>query len=99
MNFRENFENSILNTLQIIHMEETIMIRKTIINIVADQINYDPAEVTGHSMLYNDLNMGDDEFQTILALVEDEFDIIVTERDYVEFATVNDIISYVRQNI
>lgn len=97
--FRANFENSILNTLQIIYLEETIMIRKTIIGMLADQINYDPSEINGNSMLYDDLDLSKDEFDTVLSLVEDEFDIVVPELDYLEFATVNDIISYVRQNL
>lgn len=87
-NFRENFENSILNTLQIIYLEETIMIKKSIIGMLADQINFDPTQICGNSMLYDDLDLSNDELETVMALVEDEFDIIVSELDYIEFATV-----------
>ncbi len=37
------------------------MIKKTIISIVADQINYEPTEIKSNSMLYGDLNLDEDE--------------------------------------
>tara|TARA_Y100000588_G_C14008192_1_gene818758 strand:- start:538 stop:843 length:306 start_codon:yes stop_codon:yes gene_type:complete len=92
-------ETSILNTLQIIQIEETMMIKKTVIALLADEIDFDPAEISGNTSLSDDLDLRTDELESVMALIEDEFDIVVSELDYYEFETVNDIINHVRQKI
>lgn len=99
LDFSENVANGILNTLQIIQLEETMMIKKTIITFLANEIDYDPSQITGNTSLSDDLDLRTDELESVMALIEDEFDIVISELDYYEFVTVNDIIGYVRQNL
>ncbi len=55
------------------------MIRKTVFGIVSDQTNYEPGELSTKHSLFDDLSMDGEEFLTLIAILEDEFDIVFDE--------------------
>lgn len=73
------------------------MIRKSIINIVAEQINCDSSELSGSMSLFDDLNVDPDEFLSIISYVEDEFEVEITDEELEEIDTINDVVNYLER--
>lgn len=74
------------------------MVTKIIKEIVAEHVGYDdPAEIASDMSLFEDLSMDDDEFLDMIAIIEDEFGIEISEDIIDGLDSVSDLIRYVKK--
>lgn len=75
------------------------MVKKTVIKIIADQINMKPSELGSNQSLFYDLSMDGDEFMTVIAILEDEFETEFDEDALDEIETVSDLVRFIEDNM
>ncbi len=74
------------------------MVARIVKEIVAEQVGYDdPTEIASDMSLFEDLSMDDDEFLSMISVVEDEFNIEISEELIETIDSVNDVIRCVEQ--
>lgn len=75
------------------------MIKKTVLTIIADQLNVSTSELSVGLSLFDDLNMDGDEFMTVVSLLEDEFDIVCDEETLEELDSIKDLIKFIEESV
>ena len=68
--------------------------------IIAEHVGYEEADEVGSDMsISDDLNLEEESLQDIIASIEDEFGIEIPEEEVETFEFVQDIESFVSENI
>ncbi len=75
------------------------MVKKEVLNILAEQINTNVSELSARMSLFDDLSLDNDEFLSICSLIEDAFDIEFDEAFFEDVDTIQDIIQYIEDSI
>lgn len=76
----------------------TLML-ENIADIVANQLGCDKDNVTGDSLLLEDLSADSLDLVEILLAIEEQYGVVVPDEDIPNFKTVMDIVSYVETNM
>jgi acyl carrier protein len=74
------------------------MVFEKIRAITADVADIAPEQITPESALMDDLDLSSMEIMTMLAEVEDTFELRIPERELRGFITMNDLVEYVVAN-
>jgi acyl carrier protein len=75
------------------------MVKKEVLNIIADQIDTDVSELSAHMSLFDDLSLDQEELLSICSLIEDAFDIEFDDAFIEDVETIQDIIQYTKDSI
>jgi acyl carrier protein len=78
-------------------MDKTLVFEK-IRAITADVADISPEQIAPERALMDDLDLSSMEIMTMLAEVEDEFDLRIPERELRNFITVGDLVDYIVNN-
>jgi acyl carrier protein len=78
-------------------MDKTLVFEK-IRAITADVADIAPEQIAPERALMDDLDLSSMEIMTMLAEVEDEFDLRIPERELRNFITVGDLVDYIVNN-
>ena len=63
-------------------------------NILVEELQLDPEEITPESELANDLGINSIELADLVMLCEDKFGIEIEDDDIHKFVTINDVVAY-----
>lgn len=63
-------------------------------NVLVEELQLDPEEITLDAELANDLGINSIELADLVMLCEDKFDIEIEDDDIHKFITVNDVVTY-----
>lgn len=74
-------------------MDKTVVFEK-IRSILAEIADLSPEEITSERALMDDLDLSSMEIMTLIAGLEDEFDLRIPERELRNFVTVSDLVDY-----
>ncbi len=75
------------------------MVKKEVLNIIADQIDADVSELSVRMSLFDDLSLDQEELLSICSLIEDAFDIEFDDAFIEQLDTIQDIIQYTKDSI
>lgn len=75
------------------------MVKKEVLNIIADQIDTDVSELSVRMSLFDDLSLDQEELLSICSLIEDAFDIEFDDAFIEDVETIQDIIQYTKDSI
>ncbi len=67
---------------------------ETLKNILVEELQLDPDEVTPEAELANDLGINSIELADLVMLCEDKFGIEIEDDDIYNFVTIGDVVSY-----
>lgn len=67
---------------------------ETLKNVLVEELQLDPEEITLDAELANDLGINSIELADLVMLCEDKFDIEIEDDDIHKFITVNDVVTY-----
>lgn len=70
---------------------------ETIKNMIYKITENQSVEITGNTVLLKDLDINSYDIVEFISLVEEEFDIEISDKKIKTFVTVNDIISYIER--
>mgnify|MGYP001113542577 CR=1 FL=1 len=70
---------------------------ETLKNILVEELQLDPEEITPESELANDLGINSIELADLIMLCEDKFEIEIEDDDIHKFITINDVVKYLEQ--
>lgn len=74
-------------------MDKTVVFEK-IRSILAEIADLSPEEITSERALMDDLDLSSMEIMTLIAGLEEEFDLRIPERELRNFVTVSDLVDY-----
>lgn len=63
-------------------------------NILVEELQLDPEEISPESELANDLGINSIELADLVMLCEDKFGIEIEDDDIHKFVTINDVVAY-----
>lgn len=75
------------------------MIGKAIKRIFADELGFSMSEMSVDMHLFDELQMDEGELESILTIIEDEYEIEFEKDELNDFESIGDIIRYVKDNI
>ena len=67
---------------------------ETLKNILVEELQLDPEEITPEAELANDLGINSIELADLIMLCEDKFDITIDDEDLHRFLTVGDVVEF-----
>ena len=67
---------------------------ETLKNILVEELQLDPEEITPDAELANDLGINSIELADLIMLCEDKFEIEIEDDDIHKFVTINDVVNY-----
>ena len=67
---------------------------ETLKNVLVEELQLDPEEITPDAELANDLGINSIELADLVMLCEDKFEIEIEDDDIHKFITVNDVVTY-----
>ena len=67
---------------------------ETLKNILVEELQLDPEEITPEAELANDLGINSIELADLIMLCEDKFEIEIEDDDIHKFVTINDVVKY-----
>lgn len=70
---------------------------ETLKNILVEELQLDPDEITPESELANDLGINSIELADLIMLCEDKFGIEIEDDDIHKFVTIDDVVKYLEQ--
>jgi len=70
---------------------------ETLKNILVEELQLDPDEITPEAELANDLGINSIELADLIMLCEDKFEIEIEDDDIHKFITINDVVKYLEQ--
>ena len=70
---------------------------ETLKNILVDELQLDPDEITPESELANDLGINSIELADLVMSCEDQFDIEIEDDDIHKFITIQDVVNYLEK--
>jgi len=71
---------------------------ETLKNILVEELQLDPEEITLEAELANDLGINSIELADLVMLCEDKFNLEIEDDDIHEFITVNDVVEYLEKH-
>ena len=71
---------------------------ETLKNLLAEELQIDPNEITMEAELTNDLGINSIELADLVMQCEDKFDIEFNDDDIQKFVTVGDVVNYLEAN-
>ncbi len=71
---------------------------ETLRDLLAEELQLDPAEITMESELTNDLGINSIELADLVMQCEDKFDIEIDDDNIHNFVTVGDVVNYLEAN-
>ncbi len=71
-----------------------IIMFETLKNLLVEELQLDPEEVTPEAELANDLGINSIELADLVMLCEDKFGIEIEDDDIHKFITINDVVKY-----
>ena len=71
---------------------------ETLKNILVEELQLDPEEITLEAELANDLGINSIELADLVMLCEDKFNLEIDDDDIHEFITVNDVVEYLEKH-
>ena len=74
-------------------LEESIMF-ETLKNILVEELQLDPEEITPEAELTNDLGINSIELADLVLMCEDKFGVEIGDDDILQFVTVGDVANY-----
>lgn len=79
-------------------MDKTVVFDK-LRSIMADIADLEPEEITPERALMDDLDLSSMEIMTMIAELEDEFELRIPERELRNFVTVSDLVDYLAAKV
>ena len=70
---------------------------ETLKNVLVEELQLDPDEITLDAELTNDLGINSIELADLIMLCEDRFEIEIEDDDIHKFITVNDVVTYLEK--
>lgn len=67
-------------------------------NIISQYIKIDPQQITEDTELVEELGLNSYDLVSLIAAMEEEFEIVIPDRDILSFATVGDVMEYLEDN-
>ena len=67
---------------------------ETLKNVLVEELQLDPDEITLDAELTNDLGINSIELADLIMLCEDRFEIEIEDDDIHKFITINDVVTY-----
>ena len=67
---------------------------ETLKNLLVEELQLDPAEITPEAELANDLGINSIELADLIMLCEDKFGIEIQDDDIHKFVTIGDVVNY-----
>ena len=67
---------------------------ETLKNVLVEELQLDPEEITPEAELANDLGINSIELADLVMLCEDKFEIEIEDDDIHKFITINDVVTY-----
>jgi acyl carrier protein len=71
---------------------------ETLKNVLVEELQLDPEEITPDAELANDLGINSIELADLVMLCEDKFEIEIEDDDIHKFITVNDVVTYLESH-
>jgi acyl carrier protein len=71
---------------------------ETLKNVLVEELQLDPEEITPDAELANDLGINSIELADLVMLCEDKFEIEIEDDDILKFITVNDVVTYLESH-
>lgn len=71
---------------------------ETLKNLLAEELQIDPNEITMEAELTNDLGINSIELADLVMQCEDQFDVEFNDDDIQKFVTVGDVVNYLEAN-
>ncbi|MBQ9044942.1 MAG: acyl carrier protein [Oscillospiraceae bacterium] len=75
------------------------MIFEKVRDILADQLELDPASITMDTNIIEDLEADSLDFVELVTSIEDEFDIVITEEAVGDFKTVRQVVEFLEDRV
>lgn len=64
------------------------------VDLLVEELQIDPAEITMDAELSNDLGINSIELADLVMICEEKFDIVINDDDIRKFTTVGDVVAY-----
>lgn len=74
-------------------------VEETVIKIIAEALETDPAEVLPDASLIDDLGAGSLDLVSIVMSIEENFDIAIPDDAPKDFVTAKDVIAYIKSQL
>ena len=71
---------------------------ETLKNVLVEDLQRDPAEITPEAELANDLGINSIELYELATVCEEKFNIEIEDEDIHKLVTVNDVVKYLEQH-
>ena len=71
---------------------------ETLKNILVEELQIDPEEITAESELANDLGINSIELADLVMLCEDKFGVEIEDDDIHKFVTIGDVVAYLEEH-
>jgi acyl carrier protein len=75
------------------------MIFEKVRDILADQLELDPATITMDTNILEDLEADSLDFVELVTSIEDEFDIVITDEAVGDFKTVRQVVEFLEDRV
>lgn len=75
------------------------MIFEKVRDILADQLELDPATITMDTNILEDLDADSLDFVELVTSIEDEFDIVITDEAVGDFKTVRQVVEFLEDRV
>lgn len=72
---------------------------ETLKNLLVEELQLDPDEITMESELANDLGVNSIELADLVMLCEDKFGVEIEDEDIHKFVTIADVVAYMEAHI
>ncbi len=74
------------------------MVLEKVIEIVAEQLGLDPADITEHSNLVDDLGADSLSVVDLIMSVEDEFGVTIPDEEVENIRTIDQVVQFIENN-
>lgn len=64
-------------------------------NVICQYVEIDPEEITGETKFVEDLKLNSFDVVSLVSALEEEFDVVIEDRDILNFVTVSDVMEYI----
>lgn len=64
-------------------------------NVICQYVEIDPEEITEETKFVEDLKLNSFDVVSLVSALEEEFDIVIEDRDILNFITVGDVMEYI----
>ena len=71
---------------------------ETLKNLLVEELQLNPDEITLESDLANDLGVNSIELADLVMICEEQFDLVIDDEDLHSFITVGDVVNYLETN-